>query len=449
MKLKFLLLLVCVTLAGCGVWPLKRGDEIGFQLPVWVFKDEYIIEPQLATSFAFCPWPEKACNMVLSGLEYEVISGKWTSVSLIKLKQLGIKTLPQQIPYDEKADLCLTDPEFQKEPCSPNYVLSFDTLPSDPMYGDLYGLHRIRANRAWRYGTGVGSWVFVVDTGIAEHIDLGVNLKREFSYNAISERTGIGAADDDNGHGTHVAGTISAMLNNAIGVVGVAPSSNIVAVKFLSANGSGSLFDAVKSVDYVTNFARSHNIKTPIINASWGGGGYSQPLHMALQRFEEAGGLFVVAAGNEGSNNDLYPRYPANYELKHSIVVAATDLNEKLASFSNFGRETVDIAAPGVSILSLRGRDQYIKLSGTSMATPHISGVAALISNKFPDAAAIRERVLKSCRKIKSFRKKIKCKGEVRAGRAVRASLNLTKGDIDYENIAVSPLDPIDWLRDP
>jgi len=197
---------------------------------------------------------------------------------------------------------------------------------------------------------------------------------------------------DDRGHGTHCAGTIGAEGNNGIGVVGVNWAVEIMALKFLDSGGSGWTSDAISCVEYATaNGAQ-------VMSNSWGGGGYSQSLYDAIAAAGEQGMLFVAAAGNTRSNNDRRPYYPASYNLDNIIAVAATDHNDRLASFSSYGKSSVDLAAPGVNIFSTIPGDDYTYASGTSMAVPHVSGAAALLCGYYPTetALSIKARILAS-----------------------------------------------------
>jgi subtilisin family serine protease len=177
---------------------------------------------------------------------------------------------------------------------------------------------------------------------------------------------------DDNAHGTHVSGTIGAMGNNGTGVVGVNWDVQIMALKFLDAGGSGYTTGAIQAVEYATSMGAQ------LTNNSWGGGGASTPLFDAISASRDADMLFIAAAGNDGSNNDSSSTYPANYDLDNVISVAATDRNDDRAWFSNYGATTVDLGAPGVDILSTTPGNKYSSFNGTSMATPHVAGVAAL-----------------------------------------------------------------------
>ncbi len=178
---------------------------------------------------------------------------------------------------------------------------------------------------------------------------------------------------DDNGHGTHVSGTIGAMGNNALGVAGVNWQVQIAAFKFLSSSGSGSISNATAAL----NLAVANGID--ISNNSWGGGGFSQTFLNSLTAAHNAGHIFVAAAGNSASNNDVTSAYPANYNVANVVSVAATTRTDTLASFSSYGANSVELGAPGSSIVSTYLNNGYASLSGTSMATPHVSGALALV----------------------------------------------------------------------
>lgn len=197
---------------------------------------------------------------------------------------------------------------------------------------------------------------------------------------------------DDHNHGTHVAGTIGATGNDGVGVVGVNWRVQLVPLKFLSASGSGSTSNAINAVNYMVG----KNIR--ISNNSWGGGGYSSGLFNAINSARNIGHVFVAAAGNNSSNNDSTAFYPANYNLDNIISVAATTRNDTLASFSNFGANTVDLGAPGASIYSTVRNGGYATYSGTSMAAPHVAGVVALIRSGDPEMSHndVIQRILQS-----------------------------------------------------
>ncbi|RMG43091.1 MAG: hypothetical protein D6719_04455 [Candidatus Dadabacteria bacterium] len=299
--------------------------------------------------------------------------------------------------------------------CEPDYYIQTDAVPSDSKYGSLWGMKKISATSAWDISTGSTNVVVAVtDTGVDyTHPDLAANMWKNpdeipnngidddgngivddvYGYNAITES---GNPMDDHSHGTHVAGTIGAVGNNSRGVVGVNWHVSIMAVKFLSASGGGFLSDGIQAIKYAVDNGAN------IINASWGGAGYSQALKDAIAYAKNKGVLFVTAAGNSASNNDNHGHYPSNYNLSNIISVAATDSNDNLASFSNYGSSSVHVAAPGVGILSTVPGGGYATFSGTSMASPHVAGLAALIKAVHPefDYSQIKSVILNSGDKL-------------------------------------------------
>ena len=302
--------------------------------------------------------------------------------------------------------------ELQRDPAvefaEPNWVYSHSTTPTDAYYsaGYLWGLgagYGSQAHSAWANGhTGSDTvYIGVIDEGIqTDHPDLaGVvanpletrNKKDDdrngyrddvHGWDFVSNNNSVydGTSDD---HGTHVAGTIGARANNG-GVVGVNHNVRLISAKFLGANG-GTLANAVKAIDYLTDL-KKRGVNIVATNNSWGGGGYSQALADAIARSRDANILFVAAAGNAGSNNDVTPNYPSNYNVDNVIAVAALTSTGEKASFSNYGAANVDLGAPGVNILStVPGGYSYY--SGTSMATPHVTGAAALYAASHPGSS--------------------------------------------------------------
>ena len=301
----------------------------------------------------------------------------------------------------------------------PNYIVhaveNVNLTPNDPSFGQLYGLHNtgqaiqgvtgtpdadIDAPEAWEVTTGTNAVVVQdIDTGIdIDHPDLVANIwtapapytiimggvpvvcpAGSHGPNTITNTCGPTAVDDDNDHGTHTAGTIGAVGNNSVGVVGVNWTTQIVACKFLNAAGSGSNADAIECINAATDMKRAGVANFRVSNNSWGGGGFSQPMRIAIGRAGENGILFVAAAGNSGSNNNVFPHYPSSYTNPNIIAVAATDNRDNLAGFSNYGSTSVDLGAPGVRTLSTIPGGGYAYFNGTSMATPHVSGAAALV----------------------------------------------------------------------
>jgi subtilisin family serine protease/subtilisin-like proprotein convertase family protein len=292
----------------------------------------------------------------------------------------------------------------------PDYVVSLDRTPNDPGLGSQWGLTNtgqsggvagddIGAAAAWNAQTGTGNTIVaVIDTGVDyTHPDLAANMWRnpgEIPGDGI-DNDGDGIVDDvyganfvsntgnpmdDNEHGTHVAGIIGAVGNNGTGVSGVLWHTRIMAVKFMDASGSGYTSNAVRAI----NYAVAHG--ATILNNSWGGGGADATLATAIGQARNAGVIFVAAAGNSGVNNDTAAFYPANYigQYDNVVTVAATDRTDTLASFSNYGPTKVTLAAPGVAILSTLPGNSYGTLSGTSMATPFVTGALALLKDQHP-----------------------------------------------------------------
>lgn len=297
--------------------------------------------------------------------------------------------------------------EFENDPdveyAEPNFLVQALTVPTDPSFTQLWGMEKINAPAAWDTITGSAEVVVaVIDSGIdVNHSDLKANLWVNtlelngkpgvdddgngiiddiHGYNAIS---GSGNLTDDVGHGTHVAGTIGATGNNGVGVAGVNWNVRIMACKFLAAAGGGTAADAIDCLHYVEQMKR-RGVNIVASNNSWGGGGYSRALHDAIAAQQDI--LFIVAAGNDGTNSDATATYPACYKLPNVVAVAATTSTDSMATFSQFGRHTVHVAAPGSAIYSTSPGNSYATHSGTSMATPHVTGLAALIKAARPTA---------------------------------------------------------------
>lgn len=284
--------------------------------------------------------------------------------------------------------------------CSPNWAVQSSLIPNDTYYAQQYAPGIMQLPTAWDTTVGSNAQIAVViDTGIDyTHPDLLDNLWQnpsEVAGNGVDDDnngyiddiygmnaiTNTGDPLDDHGHGTHVAGIIGAKGNNARGVAGVSWNSKIIAAKFLDSTGSGSTANAIKAINYATALKRAGRNIT-LTNNSWGGTGYSAALASAIADASSAGILFIAAAGNNSSNNDTTPQYPANYSSANVISVASTDSASALSSFSNYGEQTVHIAAPGSSIASTTKNGSYVYMSGTSMAAPQVSGVALLAQAK-------------------------------------------------------------------
>jgi ELWxxDGT repeat protein len=281
-------------------------------------------------------------------------------------------------------------------------VQTMSTTPNDALFSSLWGMNSttdvdIDAPEAWDLSTGSSSVVVAdIDTGIDyTHPDLAANMWTNPGEVAgdgidndgngyvddvygIDAYNGDSAPMDDNGHGTHTAGTIGAVGNNGVGVVGVNWNVKIMALKFLGSDGKGPLSGAVTCLQYLTRMKTDYGVNIVASSNSWGGAEGSQALYDAIAASNAAGVMFVAAAGNDSRNIDRIASYPAAYDLPGIISVAAITSGNERADFSNYGVTTVDLAAPGVSVLSTVPGNTYGAKSGTSMATPHVAGAVAL-----------------------------------------------------------------------
>ena len=323
-----------------------------------------------------------------------------------------------------------------------------DNIPNDPMFAEQWALDNagqnggkqkadIGALQAWEKTKGSDKVVVaVLDTGVDyTHNDLVNNIwirpdnvpaYKDEELGVINDRYGFNADEnlsdpmDDNGHGTHCAGVIGAKGNNEEGIAGINWDVQIMPLKFLGKGGFGSTKNAVEAINYAIDRKRN-GVNIRIISASWGSTAYSKALEDVIRAAGEEGILFIAAAGNDHSNNDDRPHYPSNYDLPNVISVAATDRNDNLASFSNYGVKSVHLAAPGKDIASTWLKDAYRDASGTSMATPQVSGVAALILATDPRMSVekLKERILKSVDKLDSLNGKVKTGGRLNAAKAL------------------------------
>lgn len=413
---------------------------------------------------------------------YEVVSvDEETLVYLLKSKKLVGQEEETVAKLKASGDFLIVEP---------NYVIHMNVVPPrDKEWLKLWSLKNygqnapsgiegvpgadIKALEAWDVTTGSKEVVVaIVDTGIDyNHSDLRENLwVNEAEKNGLRgvDDDGNGYTDDiygwdfvsdprtqpyygqlgdpdpldDNGHGTHVAGTIGAVGNNGVGVVGINWHVKMMALKFLDAEGSGSSMDQYRALRYAAK------MNVDVINASYGGSGKSELILSAIKELEKKGTLLSIAAGNEETNNDVELTYPAGYEadVSNIIVVAATDNRDNLASFSNFGNRTVHIAAPGVAITSTfpeyiakaKSLAAYQTFSGTSMATPHVTGSAALVLAADPSLKnkpnLLKARLMETTDKLTQL-----------TGKVVSGRLNLAKA---VRNERTSPIER-NWIEDP
>jgi len=310
----------------------------------------------------------------------------------------------------------------------------------------------IGATLAWGSGTGSKEIVVaVIDTGIdLTHEDIADNAytnTAEVAGNGIDDdgngfiddvhgwnfSGGSNDATDDNRHGTHCSGTIGGVGDNGKGVAGVNWHVSLMPIKFLTAQGSGSLADAVESIKYATK------MRVHVMSNSWGGGGFSKAMEDAIKEARDAGILFVAAAGNESNNNDARPTYPAGYQVENVLSVAAIDNRDSLANFSNYGARLVHIGAPGVRIWSSVPGNRYESLSGTSMACPHVAGAAALLwsLNRGMTYADIKTRLITTAEPTRALQRKTVAGGRLNIANAISGHTPARPGPSDSEWIAM------------
>lgn len=327
----------------------------------------------------------------------------------------------------------------------PDYQVHISAIPNDPAYenGMLWGLNHfeqngtagagIDAENAWQSHTSAEAIIVaVIDTGIrSTHEDLAANMWRNpgeiqngrdddgngivDDIHGINAVDGTGNSEDDNGHGTHIAGTIGAVGNNGKGVVGVCWRVELMACKALNAEGAGATSDTIEAIQY----ALSKGAK--VINASWGGPSYSVALQHAISKARLSGAIVIAAAGNERLNNDVYPTYPANYPLDNVVSVAGSNRSDVLdLNYSNYGASTVDLAAPGTAIYSTwhTSNTAYKTVSGTSMAAPHVAGAIALYWGAHPGEPyrSVIAKVLGAVDKSQNFVGKCVTEGRLSVG---------------------------------
>jgi thermitase len=357
------------------------------------------------------------------------------------------------VEYAEPVMQIQLDPSETKTSSSqlPTRILG---APNDPQFGEQWALHNTGANdgkqgadisalRAWEKTHGSERVVVaVLDSGVDyTHPDLINNIwhrpanvpeYNDAELGAVNDEHGFNAAAfsddeddadnpmDENGHGTHCAGIIGAEGDNNLGIAGVNWHVQIMPLKFMNRNGFGTTKAAIEAINYVIDRKKA-GVNVRVISASWGSTQKSKALEDAIKRAGDEGILFVAAAGNNSSNNDRAPHYPSSYNLPNVISVAALNRRDELASFSNFGAKSVHIAAPGAQILSTWLGGDFEEHSGTSMAAPMVSGVAALVLSVEPDVTVeqLRARLLESADKLPTLQGKVACGGRLNAARAV------------------------------
>ncbi|MED4117045.1 S8 family peptidase (plasmid) [Bacillus sp. PK9-021] len=268
------------------------------------------------------------------------------------------------------------------EYAEPNHMLKAFYIPNDPFFAYQYGPQKVQAPDAWDVTTSNGNIkIAIIDTGVQlNHPELAIKLWP--GYNFVEGNLN---PNDGNGHGTHVAGIAGALTENSLGIAGIAPSASIIPVRALDNSGNGTLSNIANAITYSTNAGAK------VINLSLGSSQGSITLENAINYAWNQGVVIVAAAGNEASNTLTYP---AAYQ--NVIAVASTDINDQKSDFSNYGT-WVEVSAPGSTILSTYTGSYYAYLSGTSMACPHVSGLAALLAAQGKNNVQIKNTILSTC----------------------------------------------------
>lgn len=353
--------------------------------------------------------------------------------------------LPAGIEVNQALSLYKSNSEV--ETAQPNFYYHLLNTSNDARFAELYGMQKISVPAAWDLTTGSRETIVAnIDTGVAYfHEDLAPNMWRnpgEIPDNGIDD-DGNGFVDDyygydffyndsdprdENGHGTHTSGTIGAAGNNSLGVVGVNWDVQIMAIKIYSPNGSDTTSAMLINAYNYVRMMKNRGVNIRVTNNSYGGCGeacgYDQATKDAIDALGSAGVLQVFAAGNYGRDVDAAPFYPASYTSPSILSVAASDQDDNRAGFSDFGANSIDIAAPGVGILSTTNYsyNSYASLSGTSMATPHVTGAAALLASYYPglSAASLKATLMNSVDALPQWSGVVKSSGRLNVAKALQ-----------------------------
>jgi thermitase len=407
-----------------------RGDDELNQIAISLARPEILVKFRAGVS-------AEAINQITDRFKHQV--------------QDEIEAVPglTAIHDPDNGDAAILAAEYSKLPeveyAEPNYEISVDQAggdansarADDPQFAEQWALYQINVFEAWTRTKGSSEIVVaVLDTGVEyTHVDLANNIwtrpaavppYRDQDLGTIDDVLGYDAvandADptDENGHGTFVAGLIGAECGNNVGLCGVNWKIQIMPLRFMNAGGFGYVADAVEAINYAIDRKRA-GVNLRVINVSWGLSQPSRALEDVIRKAYEAGILFVVASGSTSTNNDTSPRYPAGYSLGNIISVAATDRSGALAQFSNYGARSVHLAAPGQDILTTTLGNDYGQHSGTSMAAPMVTGVAALALSTRPDLSVdeLRSLLLRSVDPLRGLRGKVSTGGRINAAKAL------------------------------
>lgn len=392
--------------------------------------------------------------------EFENVNG-WTKIDDQDGQDVSsvideYKSMPEvedvQADYQIKLDPTEDNYSFVSEPDSADSedAPSVNNNPNDPLFANQWGLNNtgqdggkesadIKALQAWTKTIGSRRVVVaVLDTGVDyTHEDLASNMWHPSKYGLplysddelgnVNDENGFDATGednpmDDNGHGTHCAGVIGADGDNGVGIAGINWKVEIMPLKFMNKRGNGSTSAAIAAINYVIA-RKKQGVNVRVISASWGSTQYSKALEDAIRAAGEEGIIFIAASGNSSDDTDKRAHYPAGYNLPNVVSVAALDRSDKLASFSNYGAKTVHVAAPGAAIVSTWLENGFRDASGTSMATPHVAGIAALVLSKEPNisVAKLKERLIGAVDPLPALKDKTISGGRINAAKAVKA----------------------------
>lgn len=354
-------------------------------------------------------------------------SEKWVVSLMLSLNTKNESELQQAIKELKK--------HYAVDRVEKNYYATYNsessyTIPNDSAYSSLYGLELIETQRAWSITTGSSNVkVGIIDSGIdLDHSDLVGNLASSLHKSFAI----VNSADDSLGHGTHVAGIVGAKGNNSIGTVGVCWDVSLISLRYMIAGPNALQLALVSYVVSAINYAAENDI--PILNLSSSFDVDVTSLKNAIENYD---GLLILSAGNDSQNTC---KYPANYNLENTITVIATDASDNLASWSNYHSIYADLAAPGVSIYSTDKDNGYRYDSGTSMAAPYVTGVAALIKSVNPSLSStqIKNIILSTVDEKSNLSDKCVSGGRLNAFNAVMMAGGYVLGDIDLSGVVNS-----------